>query len=307
MSTASERVAYFNGKIVPESEVLISFRDRGFKYGDAVFDMSRTFDGKIFRLGAHIDRLYRSLHYVRIDPGLSPVELARISEEVLARNLPLLGPGEDYWVGQRVSRGVDPVGGELWEHAGPTVIVECTPLPLRARARLFRDGIDLVTPSVRRVPPEALSPNAKTHNYLNLVIGDLEARTRDANAWAILLDVNGNLAEGLGSNVFVVEGGRVFTPRSDYVLAGVTRQAVMEVAEGLGIPVAECDLSPFRAYNADEVFLTSTSLCVCGVRALNGLAIGDGRVPGAVTRRLMDGFSRLVGFDYVGQYLKHLA
>jgi len=89
----TERVAYFNGKIVPESQVLIPFRDRSFKYGDGVFDMTRTFDRRIFKLQEHLDRLYRSLKYVGIDPGLTLSELAQISEEVVARNLPLLGPG----------------------------------------------------------------------------------------------------------------------------------------------------------------------------------------------------------------------
>src|SRR5215212_7323566 len=95
----TERVAYFNGKIVPESQVLIPFRDRSFKYGDGVFDMTRTFGGRIFKLREHMDRLYASLKYTGIDPGLTPSEFMEISEEVVKQNLPLLGPGEDYWVG----------------------------------------------------------------------------------------------------------------------------------------------------------------------------------------------------------------
>src|SRR5215207_7840293 len=101
--TNQERVAYFNGEIVPESQVLIPFRDRSFKYGDGVFDMTRTFGGRIFKLREHLERFERSLKYVGIDPGLSLDEIAAISEEVLQRNLPLLGAEEDYWVGQRVS------------------------------------------------------------------------------------------------------------------------------------------------------------------------------------------------------------
>ncbi|HEY8368083.1 MAG TPA: aminotransferase class IV [Thermodesulfobacteriota bacterium] len=302
-----ERVAYHNGEIKPESQVVVSFRDRGFKYGDAVFDATRTFGGRPFRLEAHVERLYRSLRYVRIDPGIPPDEMIRISKTVLERNLPLLAPGEDYWVSQRISRGVDAVGGELWQSAGgPTVIVECTPLPLRARARLFRDGIDVITPSVRRVPPECLSPNAKTHNYLNLVLGDLEARAHDANAWAVLLDGAGNLTEGIGSNVFIVERGRLFTPRAANVLAGVSRQTVLDLAARLGIPAAEEDISLYRAVNADEAFITSTSLCLCGVRTINHVTIGDGRVPGPITRRLTDAYREEVDYDFVDQYLKHL-
>ena len=109
---ANHRVAYFNGRIVPEREVVLPFRDRGFKYGDAAFDMTRTFNGRPFRLKDHIDRFYRSLRYLRIDPGRSPAEMVSISEEVLARNRHFLTPDTDYWLGQRVSRGVDAVGDE---------------------------------------------------------------------------------------------------------------------------------------------------------------------------------------------------
>ena len=121
---ANERVAYFNGEIVPESRVLLPFRDRGFKLGDAGFDVARTFGGKAFKLKEHVERLYRTLAYLSIDPGLTPGEMMRISEEVLERNRHLLSPDDDFWVAQRVSRGADVVGGELWESGGPTVIVE---------------------------------------------------------------------------------------------------------------------------------------------------------------------------------------
>jgi len=169
-----ERVAYFNGQYLPESKVCVSFRDRGFILGDAVFDAERTFAGKIFRLEAHIDRLYQSLEKARIDPGLSAAEMTEITRETVQRNLALLGPAEDYWVMQRVTRGLAVVGGELWQSTGATVIVECTPLPLRARAPLLRDGLDVFTPALRRTPPESLDPNIKSHNYLNLVLADLE-------------------------------------------------------------------------------------------------------------------------------------
>src|SRR5580698_2651315 len=163
MSRDNERVAWFNGKIVPESQVLIPFRDSGFLRGDAVFDMTRSFNGEPFRLKEHVARLYRSLKYLDIDCGLSPTEMVAISEQVLDRNLHLLNPGEDYWLGQRISRGVRPLDGDNWEHYGPNVIVECMPLPLKQRAPLFRDGIEVITPSIRRTPPDSLSPRAKMH------------------------------------------------------------------------------------------------------------------------------------------------
>jgi branched-chain amino acid aminotransferase len=302
---SADRIAWFNGRLVPEREVLVPFRDRGFKYGDAVFDTTRTFGHRIFKLGEHVDRLYRSLRYLRIDPGIPQGRMVEITEEVLRRNLPLLAPDDDYWVTQRVTRGLDPAAREVWRQEGATVIVECLPLPLRERASLYRDGIRVLTPSVRRTPPESLSPRVKTHNYLNLVAADLEVRAKDPGAWAILLDTAGNLAEGLGSNIFLVQDRTLLTPREQTVLSGISRETVIELARAAGLAVVERDLDLYDAYNAQEAFLTSTSLCVCPVASVNGSPIGDG-VPGPVTRQLTEAYCRYVDFDFVAQYLKRL-
>jgi len=302
---SADRIAYFNGRFVPEREVLVPFRDRGFKYGDAVFDTTRTFGRRVFKLGEHVERLYRSLRYLRIDPGLTPETMVEITKEVVRRNLPLLEPDEDYWVTQRVSRGLDAAARDVWPQPGATVIVECVPLPLRERAALYRDGIRVMTPSVRRTPPAALSPRVKTHNYLNLIVADLEVRAQDPGAWAVLLDTAGNLAEGLGSNIFLVHGGTLTTPREQAVLSGVSRETVIDLAREAGMTVVEKDLDLYDAYNAEEAFLTSTSLCICPIASVNGAPIGAA-VPGPVTRRLTEAYSRLVDFDFVGQYLKRL-
>jgi branched-chain amino acid aminotransferase len=172
---------------------------------------------------------------------------------------------------------------------------------------MYRDGARVITPSIPRVPPRFMSPRAKTHNYLNLVLGDLEAQGTDPNSWAILLDENGNLTEGLGSNIFLVKNGVVATPRSQFVLEGITRGTVLELATGLGLPAEERDLDLFDAYTADEAFLTSTSLCICPISSVNGATVGDGNVPGPVTQRLISAFSDLTGMDYVAQYLYHLS
>ena len=306
MALTNERIAWFNGRIMRESEVVVPFRDQGFLRGDAVFDMTRSFAGKPFRLEDHVARLYRSLRYVDIDPGIRQSEMVAISEDVLARNRHLLGPGEDYWIGQRVSRGVQRAAGDNWDHYGPNVIVECTPLPLKERASLFRDGIEVITPSLRRTPPEVLSPRAKMHQYLNLILADREVKAQNPAAWAVLLDMNGNLAEGQGSNIFLVRDGGLLTPRERFVLPGVTRQAVFDIAGRLGIPCAEADLDLYDAYTAEECFLTSTSLVICAVKSLNGRRFAAGTVPGPVTARLIEAFKELVGVDFVAQYLARL-
>ncbi len=304
--TTRERVAYFNGRIVPESQVVVSFRDRSFKYGDGAFDMTRTFGHKIFKLKEHIDRFYNTLRYFQMDPGMTKAQMMDRSMEVLEANLPLIDQTDDYWVGQRVSRGTETVGADLSAHGGATVIIECTPLPLRARASLFKDGIDVIVPSVRRTPPECLSPRAKSHNYLNLIMGDLEVKSYNPMAWAVLLDIHGNFTEGMGSNFFTVKDGIIRTPQPQYVLCGISRATVMELAGDLDIPVVEEDISPFDAYVADEVFLTSTSLCICGAASVNGNKIADGSPPGPITKALTDAYVDLVDFDWVSQYTSRL-
>jgi len=302
---ANERVVWFNGEFVPESQALVPYRDRSFIFGDGAFDMTRTFNHRIFKLDEHLERFYRSLRALRLDPTMPMERMAAISREVAERNLHLLDEGEDYWVGQRITRGVHRAQGDNWPHYGPTVIVECLPIPLAERAPLYRDGIQVVTPSVRRAPPEVLTPRAKSHNYLNLVMGDLEARAQNPDAWAILLDMHGNLCEGLGSNIFLVRDGALLTPREKFVLPGVSRQTVIELAERLGIPFREADLDLYDAYNADEAFITSTSLCICPVASINGVATATGPY-GPVTRRLIDAYVELVDCDFVRQYLDRL-
>jgi branched-chain amino acid aminotransferase len=302
--TQAETIVFFNGELKPESQVGISIRDRGYLYGDAVFDAARTFNGTPFRLTEHVRRLYDSLRYLRIDPGIGPAEMEDWSRQVVEHNYQLLPSGQDMWVMQRISRGVEPVLPS--DEMRPTVLIETHAIPFARRASLYRDGAAIITPSVPRVPPRFISPRAKTHNYLNLILGDLEAQATDPDAWAVLLDESGNLTEGRGSNIFLVKNGVVATPKGQYVLEGITRGVAMDLATGLDFPVEERDLDLYDAYTADEAFLTSTSLCICPISSVNGTPVAGGESPGVVTRRLMDAFSDLAGMDFEGQYLAHL-
>jgi branched-chain amino acid aminotransferase len=301
---ANERCVYLNGAFLPESRALLSFRDTGFVYGDGVFDTARTFNGKVFRLAQHVDRLFESLTYTRINIQMDRQEIIDTTEEVVARNRALLRPNEDYWVSQRISNGVMSLDGEPPIQDGATVVIECTPLPLRARAGMFRDGIDAVIAPLKRVPPEALSPNAKINNYMNPMLAQREVTAIKPGAWALQLDMNGNVAEGVGCNVFFVRDGRIITPKVDTILPGITRAVVLELCRDNGLELAEQDISLHTAATASEAFFTSTSLCLCPVRSLNGRSyLGHA---GPVTKRLMGLFKDLVGCDYAAQYLAHL-
>jgi branched-chain amino acid aminotransferase len=305
MSPANQWIAYFNGEFVPESEVRIPFRDRGFKLGDAVFDTTRTFAHRIFRLEEHIDRFFHSLAYLRIDAGLTKDEFIAISKEVAARNLPSVAAHEDIWLTQRVSRGLDDGDRAQWpDYPEQTVIVECRLLPLAERAKFYRDGLEIIVPSVRRPPTDSLSPRAKMNNYLNFVVAELEVKSVNPEAHAILLDTNGNLAEGRGCNIFLVKDGEVMTPKARTVLGGISRQTAVELAGGLGLPVVEKDLDLYDAYTADEAFITSTSWCVCPVSRVNGAPIGAAPYPGPLTKAIMDAYVKLVDYDWVDQYLR---
>ena len=293
---AQEMVAYIDGEFLPDSQAKISIHDAGFTHGDAVFDTTRTFGGEIFKLSEHLDRFQNSLKYMRLDPGLTKQEWTDLTMRVLNANLPLLEENGDYWVTQRVTRGV----GDK-----PSVIIECVPLPFEARAKYYQDGLPVIVPSVRRTPPEAMSPRAKVHNYINLKQAELEVQAQNPDAWPILLDVNGNLCEGPGANIFLVKDGAITTPKEQYILAGISRETAIELAQELSIELRETDVDLYDAYTADEVFITSTSFCIVPVSTFNGAEIGAG-VPGPVTDRLQKAYSGMVGVDFVGQYLARL-
>jgi branched-chain amino acid aminotransferase len=300
-----DRVAYFNGSIVPESEVRVSFRDYGFQMGDGAFDSARSVAHKPFLFKEHVDRLYKSLGYLRLDPGLSPKEMLVLTQEIFEKNRPLLAEHDDYWVSQWVSRGMRSMNRIAAEGA-PTVIIECSPLPFRGRAQSMRDGLDVMTPAgIRRTPPEAISPRYKSMSYGNLVAGDIEVHAMRPGATCILLDTRGCLCEGLGSNIFIVRDGEVLTPHERYVLAGLSRQTLMGIAADKQIPLREADIDLYDAYVADEAFITSTSWCLVPVKSINGKPLAAGAW-GPVTRRLSEGYKeRLGGFDYVAQYTRH--
>lgn len=305
MSTGAEWTVWLNGELVPENKAVVPIRDRGFKFGDAAFDTTRTFGHKIFKLEEHLDRFYRTLNYLQIDPGVSRQTLIDATHAVAERCLQCVTEQEDIWLTQRVTRGLDPADKARWpDYPDRTVIVEAALLPLRDRSAAYKNGLKVVTPSIRRPSPDTLSPRAKTHNYLNLVLADLEVQARDPDALAVLLDTNGNFAEGKGSNIFFVKDGAIVTPRERYVLPGVSRQTTVDLAAAAGLRVEEADLDMYDAYSSAESFITSTSFCICPVASINGTTIGDGAVPGPVTKQLIDAYVDFVDFDWYAQYLR---
>ena len=291
---------YFCGEWMPASRVKIDPMDRGFLVGDAVFDVFRTFNGKSFRLREHVDRLYRSLQYVRIDPGMTRDEMERISEEIITRNEPLRAAVGDFAVWQFVTRGRG-----RWAHsAGPPAVgVFIRQLGLSRFAHLYAEGAHGVIVRSRSFSPDALDPKVKNFSRMNFNMAELEAADVDKAGWPILLDSRGNIAEGVGYNVFMVSDGVIRTAGDRSVLQGVSRGMVFDLAKGLGIPIVEEDLQPYDLYNADEAFFTSTSPCVLPVTRADRRPVGAG-VPGPIVQRLLAGWSEAVGMDIVEQALE---
>jgi branched-chain amino acid aminotransferase len=293
----ADYTAYFCGEWMPTSQVKIDPMDRGFLVGDAVFDVARTFNGKSFRMREHVDRLYRSLKYVRMDSGLSPEAMLEISEEVIRRNEHLRAEVGDFAIWQFVTRGRG-----RWAHsAGPPAVgVFIRSLGLSRFVHLYSEGAHGVIVRVRSYSPESLDPKVKNFSRMNFNIAELEAADIDKTGWPILLDHRGNIAEGVGYNVFLVTGGVIRTPGDRSVLQGVSRGMVFDLAKGLGIPIVEEDLQPYDLYTADEAFFSSTSPCVLPVTRVDRRPIGNG-VPGPIVHRLLAGWSEAVGMDIVEQ------
>ena len=302
MAEVKERVVYINGEFVPESQAKISVFDRGFRWGDAVYDVERTFQGKIFMLNEHLDRLYSSLAYTRIDPKLTQQEFRQVVEEVVERNLPCLKPNEDYGVTQVVSRGLVLPTRAL---SASTVVCYCEPLGFSAWAKFYVTGLKMITPATRRTPPQCLSPRAKVSNKMNHMVAQHEAWQADTEALALMLDLDGNVTESHGANFMFMSKGVLRIPNRRNVLGGVGMESLLRVTEELGIPTEEHDYTPFDVYKADEAFVTSTSYRLLPVVSLNGIKIGTGK-PGPVGKQLLSALGEKVGLDIVDQALSHL-
>jgi branched-chain amino acid aminotransferase len=305
-SMMDEGIIYLNGAFVPESEAKVSILDRGFNGGEGVYDVTRTFGGKPFGLKEHIDRLYRSLRYCRIDCDVPPGEMANLCLEVLSRNKHFLGPDDDFAIWNVVSRGVHQAGITQKASGKPTVAVFCIPVAFESFARHYVEGVKVMTPSTRRTPPQSLEAKAKITNKMNHVIALHEAKLVDPHCIPLMLDTEGNISETHMGNFFFVSQGKLHTPHERTVLGGVTRTTLFRLAAEMDIPVIEGDYTPYDVYSADEAFTSSTSPTIGPVQSLNGIAIGDG-VPGPITLSLIKAWNKMVGIDIVSQALSHLA
>jgi branched-chain amino acid aminotransferase len=294
---------YFNGEFKPLREARLSIFDHGIMLGDMAFEMTRTFAHQPFMLDAHLDRLMASLRFIDVDPGLSRQEIKDLSLQLLAMNEPFVEPEFDLFIRHDVSRGmVSLYQSCAFTEPGPTVIISCIPLVeyLARTAPYFEQGLHAVVTPQRAIPSRYLDPKCKTRSRLHYQMANLQAARMDPDAWAVILDEHGHIAEGTSSNFHIVKDGAIYTSEGRNILRGCCRSYVRELAESLGLPHHEANLEPYDVINADEAFFTASSYCLCPVTRFDFRPVGDGKV-GPVAKKLLAEWSANVGVDIVGQ------
>lgn len=298
----TEPIVYLKGRFIPAKEAALPVYDAGIVLGATVTEMTRTFTHKPFKLKEHIDRLYRSMKYVRFDTGLSPDKLMEISLEVIRHNAGLIPAAKELGIIHFVTAGTFSIyAGSAGGGAAmtPTVCVHTFPLPLHLW-KAHDTGIHAVTPATRHVPPQCIDPKMKYRSRLHYWLAEKEAQLVDPKAATLLLDLDGNVTEFSGGNILIVKDGTIVSPTLRNILPGISRQTVIELARELGIPFVERDIQVHDVCNADEAFESSTPFCLIPVTRINAIPVGDGK-PGPVCQKLLAAWSRLVGLDIVAQ------
>jgi len=290
------RQIWFNGEILDESEARLSIYDSALMFGDMVFEMTRSFNGKQFKLEDHVDRLLRSASYFQI-----PIEMTRNDFFCACYDIQEANefePDDEHRLMINVTRGTLPMYSDTGR-VGSNVIISDFPLrwTTAGMGKLFEDGINAVTPSQRAIPAHLLDPKVKCRSRAHFMIANIQAsRCRGENNWPLLLDDDGYVTEGTGANFFMHDLFSLFTPMGHNVLNGISRNYILNYLE----KVNEANISEYNVYNAKEAFFSATPFCVLPVVSLNGQDIGDG-VPGPVYKHLLERWSEYVGVDIKGQ------
>ncbi len=304
---SSGRVVFFNGEFVPEAEAKISIYDSALMFGDMVFEMTRSFNKRQFKLKEHLERLYASMKYIRLSIEMSMAEMERRIEETIAANDHLFTADDEHRIMIDVSRGLLSIyQGIAGVHKGPNIIIADFPLrwTVAGMGKLFDEGINAVIPSQRAIPASLLEPKVKNRSRLHYLMANIEVSNYEGdNNWALLLDPDGFVAEGTGDNFFIVKDHTVITPEPRNILRGISRAYIFDLSRQLGLPCLERNIEPYDVITADEAFMTGTPFCMLPVTSLNGVVIGAGKM-GDVTRRLLDAWSANVGVDIAGQIKK---
>lgn len=283
---------YLNGKFVDKEDARISVFDHGLLYGDGVFEGIRSYNGLIFRLDEHLERLFESAKAIELKIPMSKKDLTdAVIKTLNANNL------RDAYIRLVVTRGTGDLGLDPRKCKEPTVFIITDKIVLYPR-EFYLNGLEIITAKTRRNLKEAVNPQIKSLNYLNNILAKIEAIKASVEE-SIMLTRDGYVAECTGDNIFIVKNGRLITPPPDVgALKGVTRQAVIDLAKKDNVPIDEKMVTPQELYGADECFLTGTAAEIIPVTKIDSRTIGGGS-PGLVTSKLLAGFHELTKTDGV--------
>lgn len=300
------RVVYWNGRLIPESEACLSIYDSALMFGDMVFEMTRSFKGKQFKLREHLERLYASIRMVRIPLKMTIEEMESAVCQTIEANRPAFADDDEHRIMIDVTRGLLSIydGNVAGVQGGPNLIIADFPLrwTVSSMGSLFDKGINAVIPSQRAIPAHLLDPKIKSRSRLHYLMANIEvSHCIGENNWALLLDPDGFIAEGTGDNFFIVKDGVVISPEGRNILRGISRAYVMdELCPQVNVPCMERNIDQYDVMTADEAFMTGTPFCLLPVTSLSGCAIADGQV-GPMSRLLLKQWSQNVGVDIVEQ------
>jgi len=289
-----------NGEFVPEHEAKVSIFDSALMFGDMVFEMTRSFNQKQFKLREHLERLYIGINILHIPINMTIDELELACLETIERNKAVFEKHDEHRLMINVSRG--PLGLYAPVFNGklePTVIIADFPLKwtVAAMAPLYGSGINAVIPSQRAIPASLMEPKIKNRSRLFYQMANIEvSKIKGENNWALLLDPDGFITEGTGDNFFIVKNGEILTPEGRNILRGISRDYIFTLAEELDIPCRECNIEPYDVYTSDEAFMTATPFCILPTVSLQGIKIGNGKM-GDITTTLLNKWSDNVGLD----------
>jgi branched-chain amino acid aminotransferase len=278
---------YVNGRFVSRSEATVAVFDRGFLYGDGVFEGIRAYQGRVFRLDQHVDRLFRSAKAILLEPPAGPEELKVLIREGVRRR-----GGGDCYIRVVLSRGEGDLGLDPRNcHTPATLVVIVDTIALYPQ-EVYQRGLEVISCVTRRTPTSALNPEIKSLNYLNNILAKIEVARAGADE-GLMLNQEGYVTEATADNIFVrLAGGLVTPPAYAGLLEGITRQVVFELAAEMDLPLKEELLTLYDVYSAEECFLTGTGAEIVPVVRVDGREIGDG-LPGPITKRLMARFKEV--------------
>ena len=302
-----ERLVYFNGKLIPESEAKISIYDSSLIFGDMVFEMTRSFNKKQFKLKEHIKRLFLGIKILRMPIKTTPEKLEKACYQTIEANEPMFEKGDEHRLMIDVSRGTLGIYKSIKNiNHEPNIIIADFPLrwTVSKMGNLFDRGINAVITSQRVIPSQYMDPKIKNRSRLFYLMANIEvSNVKGDNNWALMLDDNGFIAEGSGNNFLIVKENTVISPKGKNMLRGISRDYVMNtLCRQLKIKVIEKDIEAYDVYDSHEAFMTGTPFCMLPVTSLNGIKINNGKI-GNIYSKLLKKWSSNTGVDIKKQII----